>query len=290
MNKQYIEWVISKKYKGKTLLFFLKEKLNLSNKEIKKLLEKGLLKLNDKIERFSSVKLDVKDKIKLLSRYKKHLINQDTTKIRTLYEDEYIIAIDKPINFVSSDENIHRIFPEEYTLIHRLDKDTSGVLLIAKNEENKEKIVKLFLNNKIEKEYIAIVDKKVNFNEKKIEFFLKKDKSIDGQTLYTVSSNGKRSLTYVKTLETKPDLSLVLLLPVTGRTHQLRVHLKKIGHPILGDYLYSKKFQYQGYVKRMLLHALKISFLNPFTNEEISIKSNIPEEFINYFEDIKTLI
>ena len=290
MSDKFISFEISKKHKDKTILIFLKEKLNLSNKEIKYLLDKGILKLNGKIERFSSVKLKVHDELKLLSKYQKYLKKEESFKIHVIYEDEHILAIDKPINFVCTDENIHRFFPKEHTLIHRLDKDTSGVLLIAKNFEAKEKIIPLFLEKKIEKEYLAIVDGEVSFNEKKIENFLIKDKIIDGQTIYTQGNNGKYALSYFYKLASKKDFSLILANPITGRTHQLRVHLKKLNHPILGDFLYSKKFKFQGFVERLMLHSYKLSFFNPFTEEDLIIKSEIPILFTKYFDDIQSLV
>ncbi len=289
MKKQFLTWKINKHDSGKKLLIFLREKLKLSNKQIKKALDKGLLKLNGKIERFSSIRLKQNDTVQFLADYKKKLSKEVVKSFKIIYEDESLLSIDKPINFISTDDNIHNYFKEEYTLVHRLDKDTSGVLLIAKNIKAKEKMKTLFSKKEIDKYYLAIVDGKVNFKEKKIETYLTKEKSIDGQTIYTTSNNGKYSLTYIETLETKQDYSLLLIKPVTGRTHQIRVHLKKIGHPVLGDFLYAKKFRYQGFVDRMMLHSFKMAFLNPFTEEDLEIKTDIPTIFFKYFENIKKL-
>jgi RluA family pseudouridine synthase len=280
MQKKYYSWIISKSEAGKKLLTFLKEKLYCSNKVIKKALEKGLCLVNNKIERFGSIVLSNNAEVKLNVLWKKIIVEKPIS-IRVLYEDEYFIAIDKPSNFVSSDQNIHQVFPKKYTLIHRLDKDTTGVLLIAKNTEFKEKMIALFENHKVLKKYLAMVDGYLNQKEKKIESNIKKIKSFDGQSIYGSSKDGKYALTYLKVLDELDNKTLVELTPVTGRTHQLRVHMKQISHPILGDFLYSKKFSNTSLVTRIMLHCYEVKFMHPMTHEEIIIISEPADDFFS---------
>ncbi|MBN2479204.1 MAG: RluA family pseudouridine synthase [Parachlamydiales bacterium] len=286
--KEFFTYKVSKNDKGKKLLVFLKEKLkNLSNKQIKRALDKGLCLVDKKIERFGSVSLKLDSTVQFYYNYESYIEEKREDKIKIIFEDEYLLAIDKPTNFVSSDEVIHNFLPKKFTLIHRLDKDTSGVLLIAKSSSIKEKMIPLFSEKKIDKYYLAIVDKEVKFEERSLETYIEKDRSIDGQTLYKCSSRGKYSLTHFKTLKTKDDFSLILAQPSTGRTHQIRVHLKKMGHPILGDYLYNNKFKYNHFVSRLMLHSFMMEFVSPFTNEDILIKTDIPEEFFKFFQNIE---
>lgn len=281
MQKKYYVWLVSKKDSGKKLLVFLRDELNSTNRLIRKALDKGLCLVNNKIERFGSVTLRQNAEVKLNILWVKLIEEKKEISIKILYEDEYFVAIDKPINFISSDETIHQIFPKKYTLIHRLDKDTSGILLIAKDEKFKEKMINLFKTHKITKKYIALVDGFLNQKEKKIESYIKKIKSFDGQTIYGSAKDGKYALTYLKVLEEFTDKTLVELTPVTGRTHQLRVHMKQISHPILGDFLYSKKFYSTSLVTRLMLHCFEVEFIHPETNENIVLTSEAPEEFFS---------
>lgn len=281
MQKKYFTWKISKSEEGIKLLDFLKKQLNASNREVKKALDKGLCLVNGKIERFATVILKKNSEIKLNVLWKKLTETQSEVSIKILYEDQYFVAIDKPINFISSDENIHLVFPKNYTLIHRLDKETSGILLIAKDQKFKDLMVELFKEKKIIKKYLALVDGSISQKEKKIEGFINKIKSFDGQTLYGPSKDGKYALTYLKVLEEFNNKTLVELEPVTGRTHQLRVHMKQISHPILGDFLYSKKFKDNSLVTRLMLHCFYIEFIHPVTHEEISISCDAPQEFFS---------
>jgi RluA family pseudouridine synthase len=279
MQEKFYIWTVSKKDANKKLLGFLKEKLNCSNKQIKKILEKGLCLVNDKIERFGSISLRYNFKIKLHSSWEKILDRKKINKVIILYEDQDFLAIDKPLNFISSDQNIHNFFSKKYHLIHRLDKDTTGVLLIAKTEKFKIQMIQLFKKNEVIKKYIAIIDGTLNQKNLKIESFIKKIKSFDGQTIYGSSKEGKYALTYLEVLKKYKDRTLVELQPITGRTHQLRVHMKRISHPILGDFLYSKKFYCKEYVSRLMLHCYQIEFEHPITHENITIISEIPGDF-----------
>jgi len=279
MKKKYYIWKVSINDSGKKLLIFLKEKLMLSNRQVKNVLEKGLCLINNKVERFGSISLKHGTEIKLHSSWKAQIKEKKNISLKILYEDEYFLAIDKPLNFVCSDKNVHLFFPKKYTLIHRLDKDTTGVLLIAKNEEFKNKMMKLFKENKIEKIYWAYIDGQIKEKDKKIESNIEKKKAIDGQTIYGPSSDGKYALTHLSVLKRYKNATLVELVPITGRTHQLRVHMKQISHPILGDFLYAKKFCYSHLVPRLMLHCLKVEFIHPRTHENISIISEVNDSF-----------
>jgi len=281
MKKKYYVWIISKKNANFKLLVFLKKQLRCSNKQIKKALDKGLCLVDNKIERFGSTVLHQKAQVKLNVLWKKNIEEKKISSIKILYEDEYFIAIDKPSNFICTDQNIHKFFSKNFTLIHRLDKETTGILLISKNKKFKDEMIGLFKNHKITKKYFALIDGFLNQKEMKIETYIKKIKSYDGQTIYGTSKKGKYALTYLKIKKRFKDKTLVELMPITGRTHQLRVHMKQISHPILGDFLYSKKFYNTQFISRLMLHCYQIEFVHPITYKEIIITSKPSQEFFS---------
>ena len=163
-------------------------------------------------------------------------------------------------------------------LVHRLDKDTSGILLIARNRGVAEILLEKFKNKKINKTYLALIAgtpvKKIG----EINLPLLKKYQGKNEKVY-VDEDGKEAITQYKILSSQNNISLVELKPITGRTHQLRVHLKEIGYPILGDYKYGKRDH--NAFKRLALHAFKIEILD-FFGENLAIKSELPEFIKNY--------
>lgn len=198
-----------------------------------------------------------------------------------LYEDEYILAINKmpgivvhPSSYHLSDtiangvkyylNNKRKIRP-----INRLDRDTSGVVLFAKNEY----IQELFTTLDVSKEYIAIVDGFPNQVEGTINAKIaRKEGSIMERC---VSEAGRTAITHYKVIKTYDTYSSLSVKLETGRTHQIRVHMAFIGHPIVGDTMYGKETTL---IDRQALHSYKTSFVHPITGEEISIVANLPED------------
>ncbi|NGX49363.1 MAG: Ribosomal large subunit pseudouridine synthase C [Candidatus Anoxychlamydiales bacterium] len=281
MQKKNYSWKVTKKDAKKKILDFLKEKLLVSNRQVKKALDKGLCKVNGRIERFATSLLKEGALVTLSSSFREFIQEKKQKSIKILYEDEFFLAVDKPSNFECLDKNIHLFFPKKYLLIHRLDKDTTGVLLIAKTQKFKEKMIKIFKTQKIQKTYLAWVDGHIKQKTKKIESNLKKIKALHGQSIYGPSYDGKYALTNLEVIESYRDKTIVELKPITGRTHQLRAHMKQISHPILGDFLYAKRFICKDEILRLQLHASEIEFDHPETLENIYISSEIPEDFLS---------
>lgn len=231
-------------------------------------------------------------------------------RINIIYEDEDIIVIDKPSgllthpkNKLDKSENVVSWLLGKYPsikdvgedkirpgIVHRLDKETSGLLLIAKNQKSFEYLKKLFQERKIQKTYIALVHGKLKNKRGVIETPLGKL-----GTKQTIRIYGKRQLkeknaiTEYKVLEEYNDYSLLQLMPKTGRTHQIRVHLKSIGHPIVCDPLYSGKHHIcPPELGRLFLHASKISFLSP-SGKALVIENDLPSELANFLEFLKSL-
>jgi 23S rRNA pseudouridine1911/1915/1917 synthase len=288
MQKSYLTFLIKKNKEGELLQTFLRKNLKEipSLKITKNILEKNLVTINSKIQKYGSYRLKKNDIIKVSINYKS-LLDKKPLNIKILYEDEYILVIDKPINFISTDQNLHNFFDKKYCLIHRLDKDTTGVLLIAKNTKVKEKFISLFKNFKIEKLYLAIVNGVVKKDDFKIEKNIALLEEKNNQKIYGIKKEGKTAITLVKVLKRYLNETLVLLKPLTGRTHQLRVHLSFLNHPVLADNVYSKAISNKA--TRLMLHSYKISFIHPYLNKKFIVYSLPKDDMIEVCPFLKNI-
>lgn len=184
-------------------------------------------------------------------------------------------------------------------IVHRLDKETSGVLIVAKNSKVFENLQAQFKERKVEKNYIALVHGKLSPGIGKISVPV--GRLPWNRKRFGVLAGGREAVTKYKVLSiryyvskgTKEPLSLVRLYPKTGRTHQIRVHLKYIGHPIFGDPLYAGRKtsrEDRRHLPRIFLHAESLSFTDPKTGERVRFESQLPEElrkFVNSLEKVE---
>ncbi len=261
---------------GSSLLAFVKIKCALSNRYARKLIEKGFCKINGAVELFASRKLREKDCLEVFSHWKDFLAERQES-LSVLFEDDFLIIIDKPSGLVCEDRNLPSSFPKGSTFVHRLDQGTSGVMMVAKNRGIKEKMVTLFASGNVKKFYLAILDGALEEEKGRIESRLARRSQ--KMALFGSMQNGQHALTLFRKLKKIKKATLVLCQPVTGRTHQLRVHFFEKGHPILGDYTYAKKFAYPSHVKRLLLHSARLEFTHPVTREKLVFESSLPQEF-----------
>lgn len=222
--------------------------------------------------------------------------------LEIIFEDEYVICVHKPNNVLVHHAHHSRNVADEDSLlqlilnqtglkvypIHRLDRKTSGIILLAKQKEYVSKFQELFTNNQIQKTYFGVV-----------RGFSPDTKTIDSPVKGRDANVHKDALTELRTLEkitldipVKPydssRYSLVELSPKTGRMHQLRVHSNKISHPLIGDAKYGDKNHDIMFVenfgwKNMFLHAGKLEFTHPFTSEELLLKATFPKDWIALF-------
>lgn len=197
--------------------------------------------------------------------------------IKIIYQDEYIIAVSKPQGLLSvpglgpdkQDCMISRLLEldPETKVVHRLDCYTSGIMLFALGIEVQRMLSRIFHDRKIEKEYIAVVKQWFDEDEGVIKFPMRCD--IDDRPRQIVDYvHGKPAVTYWQVLERGDKAVRLLLKPETGRTHQLRVHCKAMGYPIIGDGLYGDDEDKQ---PRMLLHAENLLFEHPITNKKMHL-------------------
>ena len=247
------------------LSFSLVQKL-IREKQI--LVNNQKVKIGYKIDRGDEILIPNIEFVQKISK-KPQISKQNIAKIaqNIIFQDENIIAINKP-SFIATQggSNIkfsvdHALpylkFGNEQTpkLVHRLDKDTSGILLIAKNRQIADILLDKFKNKKINKTYLALIFGTPSKKSGEINLPLLKKYQGKNEKIY-VDENGKEAITKYKILSSKGGISLVRLQPITGRTHQLRVHMKEIGHPILGDYKYGKRGKNDFF--RLALHSFKI--------------------------------
>lgn len=248
-------WAVKREEAGLRLPNFIQRHLKnpVSLKQIKTTIENRGCRVNDRPERFASYLVQAGDIVQY--------VPAEVIQPKILYEDEFLAVVNKPPFAVCEAEKGFL----GLRLCHRLDKETSGCLLLAKTAEAESLLLTLFRLRVIKKTYLAVVDGSLKKSSGTIETPVK-DKS--AKTSWILEKKGKQT-------------SLLKCFPETGRTHQIRIHLASIGHPILGDFVYGKKFTSSDTVKpeRILLHAAALSFLHPFTKEWIEVSAPIPKDF-----------
>jgi len=260
---------------GEKLATFLQKSLEgeLSLKKIRRWLDSGLCTVNGRKETFHHTRLQTKDRVEIIIPEEKEPI---TSKI--LFEDAAIIVIDKAPG-VACDIKLEQKM--KALLVHRLDKDTSGVLLLAKKKEGREYLFEQFKERQVNKEYLALVDGVMGKKKGDLTCNLREVQRLQGQTIWGVAKSGIQAIMSWQVECEGKQATLVRLFPETGRMHQLRVQLSYLGHPILGDKLYGReramKCRYPA--ERQLLHAEKLSFCHPITKERMEVMAPLPEDF-----------
>ena len=205
--------------------------------------------------------------------------------MKIIYEDDYFIAIDKEAG-IEVDNNLIDIIKKEYThidnlyLVHRIDKFTSGIVILARDEATKKYFEESFKDKTINKVYHAIVQGKVEKEKGTIDISIGIDKKNPNRRIpLSVKEGGESAITHYKVLKRLNEHTLLELKPLTGRTHQIRVHLSYIGHPIIGDKIYSKNagiYKMKGFA----LIAKEIHFVHPFTKKDVDIDIKYNKEFL----------
>ena len=259
-------------------------KKDISKKSIKNFIKNNMVKVNGNITTNSSYMLNKNDIVE--KSYEKRIIpNYD---LDILYEDEYLIAVNKPCGLLSISNDKEKIITayrmvSDYVksnnkknyifVVHRLDQDTSGVLLFCKNEKIRDKMQENWNNIVKKRGYIAIVDGKITGNGT-IHTFLMEDRR---QFVYSSKNGiGKEAITHYSSIKNNNKYSMLQVFIDTGRRNQIRVHLSEHGYPIVGDKKYRCK---TNPIKRLCLHANMLEFTHPVSKKIVSIKCDVPSEF-----------
>lgn len=200
-----------------------------------------------------------------------------------IFENPYVLVLNKPAGLLSmaKGEYCPEATLESYgLLVHRLDRDTSGVVILAKDPATQKMLRRQFQDRKTHKTYYAVVEGHPKLSEAMIDLPIARN--LKRPTTFQVDQNGKPSQTYYKVIAQNARYSLLELKPTTGRTHQLRVHLKYLGTPILGDPVYGAIAK----APRLMLHAksLEITIPTPAGNQRQTFTSDLPAEFTQVME------
>ncbi|RRD40980.1 RluA family pseudouridine synthase [Leptotrichia sp. OH3620_COT-345] len=281
---------------------FLSGKTALTRSRIQQLIKDGNVKVNGKDTK-PSYKIEENDKIEfIIPKIKEVEIKPENISINIIYEDTDIAIINKNAGLVVHPAQGHysgtlvnailyhikdlsgingEIRPG---IVHRLDKDTSGLIVIAKNDKAHINLTKMFQEKEIKKTYLAILKGKLNKKNGKIITQIGRDPNDRKKmTVIRDDNKGKTAITNYNVISQNNLFTLVKVYIETGRTHQIRVHMKYLGHPILGDRVYGRKDS----EKRQMLHAYKLEFLHPVTREPLKFISEIPNDFKNALKSSK---
>ena len=276
------QWVVSREQSGTKLVAFLAASLPQvhTNRQIKRALEGGCCSVNGRIERFASYAVGLGDRVVF--------VEQDPLQkvaATILYEDDELLVIDKPVGMRSDAKGVLSRYP--YYLVHRLDKETSGGLILAKSDHAFAHLKEQFKMRQVKKHYIALVDGVIAANRGVIECSLEKKGEYQGQAFWGVAAKGgKQASTRWKVITRGSQATSLQCQPLTGRTHQLRVHLAYIGHPILGDTHYSRSFASPLRVGRVMLHAAEVAFFHPSDGRQIVVSVPPPDDFNEILKEI----
>lgn len=278
--------------------YLAKQKPELSRSMIQKLIEDQAILVNQKPVR-TSYQIRKQDQITIqIPEVKESNMKAQDIPIDIIYEDQDILVVNKPKGMVVHPANgnpdgtlVNAIMAKckdglsgiggelRPGIVHRLDKDTSGLLIVAKNDQAHIKMSEQIKNREVKKIYIALVKGIVKENEATIQMPI--GRSQQDRKKMAVRKDGKEAVTHFKVLKRYLQNTLLELKIDTGRTHQIRVHMAQIGHPVVGDMVYSKGKNEFG-VEGQMLHAKRLEFMHPITGKKLILEAPLPK----YFEEI----
>ena len=274
------------------VLHVLKEQFLLSDRLITKLKKANKIYLNN-IPTYTKKPVTVGDTISVLIDFEEDNSNIVASNIplNIIYEDDYLLAINKYTNIAIHPSILHfdnslsngvKFYfdklglKKKIRIVNRLDRNTSGIVVFAKNEYIQECLIKQMKTKELKKEYLAIAKGILESKSGTLNFpIARKEGSIIERT---VSSDGDSAITHYDVVKEFNNLSLVHIVLETGRTHQIRVHFSHIGHPILGDTLYGSPSKL---INRQALHSYKLTFIHPVTKKVVSLEAPLPNDIKN---------
>lgn len=290
-----LKYIIEKEFEDIDLKEFLKQKLNFSSRFVRSAARDGRININNK-KTFLSSKLKTGDIVEIiLNKEESQNITPQKMDINIAYEDNDIIVVNKSPGMVVHPTKRYTentlanglLYYFQQTgqncivrLVSRLDMDTSGLIIIAKNQFSHSMLAKEMEGDSFEKSYLALVHGHMDEKEGKIDLPIYRPG--EGSLQRVVDERGQRSVTHYSVVESFKECEILKLTLETGRTHQIRVHLSHLGHPIYGDLLYNE-FDDKDLIGRQALHAYRLAFKHPTSGEIITLETDLPE-------DIKSLV
>ena len=281
-------------------VFLSAQQTEISRSRLKKLIVEGRVTVNG-LKRPVGYKVREGDQITIQV---PALVSLDTSPepipLNIIFEDEYLIALDKPAGMVvhpgpghSTGTLVNALLHhctdlsgiggvERPGIVHRLDKDTSGLVLVAKTEPTHKNLSSQFKNREIHKEYLAIVKGNVKKDRDSIHSAIGRHKT-HRKKMDTTTLKGREAYTEYQVIHRSKSWSYLRLLPRTGRTHQIRVHLASIHHPVIGDKLYGGKST-DPKMERQALHAYQLELHHPITGENLSFCAPLPPDIVAFLQ------
>jgi len=295
-----VETIIAKQENIRLDRYIAEKYQELSRTMIQKLIENGDIQVNGSKKKIS-YKVQLEDKISInIPEAKEIDLKPQEIPIEVVYEDKDIIVVNKPKGLVVHPANgnpdgtlvnaIMAMCKESLSgiggelrpgIVHRLDKDTSGLLIIAKNDRAHINMSNQIKNREVKKIYIALVRGIVPEDEATIDMPI--GRSTKDRKKMAVVKNGKQAVTHFKVIKRYPKYTLLEIKIDTGRTHQIRVHMAEIGHPVIGDAIYSNGKNNFG-VEGQMLHAKSLEFKHPITGKQMHLEAELPEYFKHILE------
>lgn len=277
---------------------YLAEELGISRSTVKKMIDEGFVLVNGKKAK-ASLMLSEADELFVKDGFiKEASFEAEDIPINIVYEDDDLLVINKksgmvvhPGNGNTSGTLVNALM--HYTknlsnkeafrpgIVHRIDKDTSGLMLVAKNDKAHDILAEGFKNKTIKREYIALVCGVIGEDTGVIDAPIGRDAK-DRKKMCVTSENSKKAVTHFKVLKRYEHYTLLRLILDTGRTHQIRVHMKYIGHPVYNDPVYGKAYNDFG----QFLHSASIDFEQPTTHEHLHFECDVPKEFQDFLDTL----
>lgn len=276
---------------------------SISRMSVQRLINSENILVNGKKTK-SSYKLNLNDIVTIIKEEPKEVeIKPENIPLDIIYEDNDILVVNKQKGLVVHPGNgnpdgtlVNAVMAKckgslsgiggeiRPGIVHRIDKDTSGLLIVAKNDKAHVNMSEQIKNHEVKKTYIALVRGKIKENNATIDMPI--SRSTKDRTKMAVSKNGKNAVTHIKVLERFNNYTLLEVNIETGRTHQIRVHLSQIGFPIVGDYVYSNGKNPFG-VEGQMLHSYRLEFKHPITGKQMDLKAELPKYFENVLKELR---
>lgn len=277
---------------------YLAEELGISRSTVKKMIDEGFVLVNGKKAKASLILSEADELFVKDGFIKEASFEAEDIPINIVYEDDDLLVINKksgmvvhPGNGNTSGTLVNALM--HYTknlsnkeafrpgIVHRIDKDTSGLMLVAKNDKAHDILAEGFKNKTIKREYIALVCGVIGEDSGVIDAPIGRDAK-NRKKMCVTSENSKKAVTHFKVLKRYEHYTLLRLILDTGRTHQIRVHMKYIGHPVYNDPVYGKAYNDFG----QFLHSASIDFEQPTTHEHLHFECDVPKEFQDFLDTL----
>ena len=277
---------------------YLAEELGISRSTVKKMIDEGFVLVNGKKVKASLILSEADELFVKDGFIKEASFEAEDIPINIVYEDDDLLVINKksgmvvhPGNGNTSGTLVNALM--HYTknlsnkeafrpgIVHRIDKDTSGLMLVAKNDKAHDILAEGFKNKTIKREYIALVCGVIGEDTGVIDAPIGRDAK-DRKKMCVTSENSKKAVTHFKVLKRYEHYTLLRLILDTGRTHQIRVHMKYIGHPVYNDPVYGKAYNDFG----QFLHSASIDFEQPTTHEHLHFECDVPKKFQDFLDTL----